>query len=133
MHILGNYAAYTHCDTTVVFDAYRVAGGSGKQFDFHGLHVVYTRENETADLYIEKMTARIGKNEQVRVVTSDGLIQLSALRAGVLRMSAREFGSEVDRIAHEIGTVLQGLDGGRFGTLAEALLRGEEAAGQKKT
>lgn len=133
LHILSNYAAYTHCDTTVIFDAYRVAGGSGKQFDFHGLHVVYTRENETADLYIEKMASRIGKNEQVRVVTSDGLIQLSALRAGVLRMSAREFGSEVDRIAHEIGTVLQSLDGGRFGTLAEALLRGEEADEQKRT
>ena len=81
-------------------------GSRGEKFDFRGIHVVYTREKETGDMYIEKLLHDIGKNDQVRVVTSDGLIQLSAVRSGVLRMSALEFEREVNAVGEEIGKVL---------------------------
>ncbi|MBQ1281384.1 MAG: NYN domain-containing protein, partial [Oscillospiraceae bacterium] len=66
------------------------------------IRVVYTKENETADLYIERLSHEIGKNDAVRVVTSDSLIQLSALRAGVLRVSALEFRKELDAVSKKI-------------------------------
>ncbi len=89
MDALSNYAAFTRREVVVVFDGYRVPGGQGEKFDRSGLHVVFTRQGETADAYMEKLADEIGKNDSVRVVTSDALIQLTALRAGVLRMSAR--------------------------------------------
>lgn len=92
---LANYRAFTGRETLVVFDAYRVRGGRGSRSDHHGVHVVYTAENETGDLYIERLAHEIGKNYAVCVVTSDALVQLSALRSGVLRVSAREFLEEV--------------------------------------
>ncbi len=92
---LGNYSAYRRCETAVVFDAYRVAGHRGERFDAAGIHVVYTAEGETGDLYIEKLVNEIGRNYTVRVVTSDGLIRLSAMRSGVLRVGAAEFGLEM--------------------------------------
>ncbi len=95
-NILSNYSAFTKTETVLVFDAYRVAGGSGAKEEFLGIHIAYTKENETGDVFIERMVAQIGKNDKVRVVTSDGLIQLTAVRKGVLRMSAREFEAEVE-------------------------------------
>ena len=106
MQILCNYAAFTKYNVVLVFDAYKVPGNQTKRFDFHNIHVVFTKERELGDVYIEKLISEIGKNERVRVVTSDGLIQLSAVRAGVLRMSAREFEEEVDRVHEKISDVL---------------------------
>lgn len=106
MHILCNYAAFTKNEVILVFDAYKVPGNTGKHFDFHNIHVAYTKERELGDVYIEKLISEIGKNERVRVVTSDGLIQLSAVRFGVLRMSAAEFEREVDAVHAKIGEVL---------------------------
>ncbi len=91
----------------VVLDAYKVAGSQTKRFDYHNIHVVFTKERESGDIYIEKLVSEIGSNEHVRVVTSDGMIQLSAVRAGVLRMSAREFEQEVDAVHARIGEFLQ--------------------------
>lgn len=96
--IMVNYCAFTKTETVIVFDAYRVENGVGERFDKNGVHVVFTKENQTGDAYIEKLVSDIGKNHSVSVVTSDGLIQLSAVRAGVLRISAREFEQEVDRV-----------------------------------
>ena len=98
MDLLSNYAGYTGCELILVFDAYRVKDGRGERFDHHNIHVVFTKENETGDLYIERLTHEMGKNDAVRVVTSDGLIRISALRAGVLRMSATEFHKELERV-----------------------------------
>lgn len=98
MHILCNYSAFTKTETVLVFDAYKVAGGEGEKFDYNGVHVVYTKEHETGDTYIEKLTYDIGKNDSVQVVTSDGLIQLTAIRAGVMRVSALEFEREMDEV-----------------------------------
>lgn len=107
MNILCNYSAFTKNEVILVFDAYKVPGNNGKRFDFNNIHIVYTKERELGDVYIEKLVSKIGKNHRVRVVTSDGLIQLSAVRFGVLRMSAAEFEREVDNVHAHIGEVLQ--------------------------
>lgn len=91
-----NFSGYRDLETVLVFDAYKVSGGVGEKFNKAGLHVVYTQENESADLYIERLADEIGKNENVRVVTSDSLIRLTALRSGVLRTSSKEFIHEVE-------------------------------------
>ena len=123
MDLLSGFAAFTRCEVVLVFDGYRVPESRGEKFDFHGVHVVYTREHETADTYIEKLVRQIGKNEQVRVVTSDGLIQLSAVRSGVLRMSAREFGQEVDAVSAEIGALLDKQTAGTQNVGRSAVIR----------
>ncbi len=104
---LSNYAAYTQCDITVVFDAYRVPGGVTHTETMVPIQILYTQENESADLYLEKQIMALPKGEQLRVVTSDGLIQLAAVRSGILRMSAREFEQEVFRTEDEIRDVLE--------------------------
>ena len=104
---LANYRAFRGCELVVVFDGYKVKGSKGSRENHHDIHVVYTKENETGDMYIEKLANSIGKNYRVRVVTSDSLIQLSALRSGVLRMSAGEFGNEVQSVLAQIRQVIQ--------------------------
>ena len=121
MEILANYAAFTRTETILVFDAYKVRGGQGERFDYHGVRVVYTKENETGDAYIERLLREIGKNGNVRIVTSDNLIQVSALRSGVLRQSAREFGEEIDRIYGDIEQFLRSHNRERMGTVGENL------------
>ena len=106
-HILSNYSSFTGIRVVLVFDAYRVAGQNGEKLNFHGVDVVYTKENETGDAYIEKLINGIGKNEQVRVVTSDWLIQLSAVRGGILRMSSAEFEKEIDRVDEQIARMIE--------------------------
>ena len=121
MQIMHNYSAFTSCRVVLVFDAYKVQGNPGKRFDFHSVHVVYTKENETSDMYIEKLAAQIGKNEQVRVVTSDGLIQLSAVRSGVMRMSTAEFEEEVRGANVEIGKIVRSSREQHMGSIGENL------------
>ena len=93
--LLLSYSSYTNRETVLVFDAYKVPGGIGERSNSEALHILYTRENESADIYIERLADEIGKDELVRVVTSDSLIRLTALRAGILRTSAAEFIAEV--------------------------------------
>ena len=107
MLLLVNYAAYTRAEVVLVFDGYRVPRNRGEKLDYHGIRVVYTEENETGDAYIERLVHEIGKNEQVRVVTSDGLIRLAAVRSGVLRLSAGDFEEEVSRVSRELGELLK--------------------------
>lgn len=121
MRILSNYSAFTRYNVVLVFDAYKVAGNPGKRFDYQNIHVVYTKERELGDVYIEKLIAQIGKNENVRVVTSDGLIQLSAVRFGVLRMSAAEFAREVNDVNEKITAILNDLQEQPFGTIGDSL------------
>ncbi len=99
---LSSFAGYRKWRTIVVFDGYRVRGNLGEKERYHNIQVVYTKENETADQYIEALTAKIGANDAVRVATSDALIQLSSLRAGVLRMSARELYEQVETARQEM-------------------------------
>ena len=92
---LSSYAAYQKCRLVVVFDGYKVKGNPGEKESFLGIQVVYTRENQTADAYMEALVAQIGPNYNVRVASSDALVQLGSLRSGVLRVSARELLEEV--------------------------------------
>ena len=99
---LSSYAGFKNSRIIVVFDGYKAKGNPGEKTRFHNLQVVYTKENETGDQYIEGLVARIGSNYAVRVATSDSLVQLSSLRSGVLRMSARELREEVDLARKEM-------------------------------
>ena len=105
--ILCNYQGYRGCGLILVFDAYKVAGGRGSVEKEGGISVVYTKEAETADAYIERIVNDIGRNYSVRVVTSDNLIRLSALRSGVLRTSCGEFKNEIDFVEEQIAAVLK--------------------------
>lgn len=112
--ILCNYRGYTKCELVLVFDGYKVKGNAGEKSDYNGIHLVYTKENETGDMYIEKLVEEVGKNYSVRVVTSDNLIQVSALRAGVLRMPAREFIKEIKRVNDQIKEIIAENSAKRF-------------------
>lgn len=92
---VSSFAAFRKWEVLLVFDGYKMKGNPGEKFPFHNIQVVFTRENETADSYIEALAAQIGSNYQVRVATSDALVQLSSLRSGVLRMSSRELLEEM--------------------------------------
>ncbi len=88
----------------MVFDGYKVKGNPGEKTEHSGIHVVYTKENQTADAYMEALIADIGPNYNVRVATSDGLVQLSSIRTGVLRVSARELLAEIETAEKEMKT-----------------------------
>ncbi len=102
LDILSNYQAIRGCNLIVVFDAYRVQGHKTEMFDYHNIHVVYTREAETADAYIEKFAHENGRKYRVTVATSDGLEQIIIRGAGCLLMSARELEQEVEEKNRQI-------------------------------
>ena len=106
MDILCNFAAYRRCVAILVFDAYKVKGGVGSVEQYHNLHVVYTKEAETADMYIEKATHQIARRYHTRVVTSDATEQLIILGAGALRVSSLSFQKEVEQAQREIREIL---------------------------
>ena len=90
------------CDILSSFAGWKVKGNPGEKETFHNIQVVYTKENQTADAYIESLADQIGRNYAVRVATSDALVQISSLRSGVLRMSARELFLEVEAAHKEM-------------------------------
>lgn len=95
MDILSNYQGYRKMTLILVFDAYKVKGNPGSVFLYHNVNVVYTKEAETADQYIEKVTHEIGRKHRVAVATSDGLEQLIIMGQGARRISARELKEEI--------------------------------------
>ena len=102
MDDLSSYAGFKKCRVVLVFDGYKRKGNTGEKFTFHNIQVVYTAEGETGDAYIEALVAEIGTNFNLRVATSDGLVQLASIRSGVLRVSARELLSEVEAAKKEM-------------------------------
>lgn len=106
--VIVNFSSFRRIETVLVFDAYKVPGGRGERYDKSGLHIAYTCENESADLFIERLTDEIGKNENVRVVTSDSLIRLTALRSGVMRTSSADFITEVKDTLAEMRKLISG-------------------------
>ncbi len=100
--ILCNYQGYRDCGVILVFDAYKVAGGRGSVEKYGGIHVVYTKEAETADAYIERVTLEMAKKYRVRVATSDNLEQMIVLGHGAERIPARIFYEEVCQVRKEI-------------------------------
>ena len=106
--ILCNYQGFKKCVVILVFDAYRVPGSPGSIEQYHNIHIVYTKEAETADMFIEHVTHEIGKDRRVRVATSDGMEQIIILGHGALRVSARMFHEEVQQVEKEIKQLIQG-------------------------
>lgn len=102
MDILCNYQGYKKCRLIVVFDAYKVPGGVGSAQDYHNIHVVYTKEAETADQYIEKFAHEMGRRYRVTVATSDGLEQLIIRGQGCILMSAADLREDIERVGRQI-------------------------------
>lgn len=109
IQILCNYQGYRRCELILVFDAYKVKGNPGSVERQHGIHVVYTKEAETADMYIEKVTHTLAKEHRVRVATSDGLEQIILLGHGAVRVPARQFREEVEQVERAIREILESL------------------------
>lgn len=105
--LLCNYQGYKKCVVIAVFDAYKVKGGLGSVEKYHNIHVVYTKEAETADAYIERATYEIGRQHRVKVATSDGPEQLIILGHGALRMSAAHFHQEMEQVQGQISETLR--------------------------
>jgi len=102
LDVMSNYKSYRNETVIVVFDAYRVAGNRGEMSTYHNIHVVYTKEAETADQYIERLVHKIGYKYDVTVATSDALEQMIIMGKGATRLSARGLQDEVDALSHEI-------------------------------
>ena len=106
INILCNYQGYKKCAVIVVFDAYKVKGQQREVERVNNISVVYTKEAETADMYIEKTSHQLAKRHRVRVVTSDGLEQLIILGNGALRVPSRAFIGEVEEAEEEIRRII---------------------------
>ncbi|MBO7631927.1 MAG: NYN domain-containing protein, partial [Lachnospiraceae bacterium] len=110
LDILSNYRGYRHAEVIVVFDAYRVKGHGEEFFDYHNLHVVFTKEAETADRYIDRFAHTHAENRRIRVATSDGLEQIIIRGEGSYVLSARELAEEVRATEQSIREVLERKD-----------------------
>lgn len=106
INILCNYQGYSKCNLILVFDAYRVKGQYREVETVNDISIVYTKEAETADMYIEKVTHKLAKNNRVRVVTSDALEQMIILGNGALRVSSQAFLEEVRQAENEIREII---------------------------
>ena len=104
--ILSNYAGFTKVKLVLVFDGWKVKGNPGEKTQYHNIQVVFTKEGETGDAYIEALVSGIGSNYAVRVASSDSLVQISSFRSGVLRMSARELREEVETAKKDMDRLL---------------------------
>ena len=106
MDLLSNYQGFKKCVVILVFDAYKVPRNVQDVFKYHNIYVVYTKEAETADTYIERTTYEIGRHHQVKVATSDGAEQLIILGHGALRLSATTFKAELEQVGGQIAAIL---------------------------
>ena len=109
MDVLSSYVAYTKVELMLVFDAYLVKEGEGSEFTHDGYKVVYTKADQTADAYIEKVMHDLGPDYSIRMVTGDKLLQFSAVHSGILRMTAQEFVDELTRVGNEITAFIKKL------------------------
>ena len=102
MDLLSNYVSFTKTELVLVFDAYLVKEGEGSEFMHDGYKVVFTKADQTADSYIEKIMHELGPDYSIRMVTDDKLLQFSAVHSGISRMTANEFLDELTRVGNEI-------------------------------
>ena len=109
MDVLSSYVAFTKTELLLVFDAYLVKDGEGSEFMHDGYKVVYTKADQTADAYIEKVMHDLGPDYSIRMVTGDKLLQFSAVHSGILRMTAQEFIDELTRVGNEINAFIKKL------------------------
>jgi len=123
MDMLSDYCGFTGAELVLVFDAYRTPSNPGSRSEYNNILVAFTGNGETADAFIERFADGIGKNYSVRVVTSDNLIRLSALRSGVLRTSSKEFLTELAD-THEL--ITKKLADTNFGAHKQKLINGKQ-------
>ena len=102
MDLLSSYVSYTKTELVLVFDAHLVKDGAGSEFIRDGYRVVFTKADQTADTYIEKMMHELGPDYSIRMVTNDRLLQFSAVHSGISRMTTKEFLDELTRVGNEI-------------------------------
>lgn len=107
--LLTNYSAFAGERITLVFDAYLVRDGVGSEITHDDLRVVYTREDQTADAFIERMMHELGPNYRIKVVTGDRLVQFSAVHSGISRMTVKEFTDEIIAKSNEISSIIKSL------------------------
>ena len=107
INIMCNYQGFRRCNLILVFDAYRVKGNHREIETEMGITVVYTKEAETADMYIEKTAHELGRNHRVRVATSDSVEQIIILGNGAIRVSAAEFLAEVTEVENTIRKIIE--------------------------
>ena len=107
MNLLCNYQGYRGCTLILVFDAYKVPQGLGSVEKYHNITIVYTKEAQTADSYIERATYDLGKYHRVRVATSDNMEQVIILGHGALRISARAFEEEIAEAEGQISDLIE--------------------------
>ena len=130
--LLSNYQGYRKCEIILVFDAYKVPNNAGSVLKYCDLTVVYTKEAETADAYIEKATYRLSPGRRVRVATSDGAEQLIILCHGAQRVTAEALHEEVARAEGEISAILDRLRRRRSDEMRAALARAARKRGQNQ-
>jgi predicted RNA-binding protein with PIN domain len=104
---LENYASYKNVDMSVIFDGYKAQGNTGTKQKYSNIHIIYTKEAQTADRFIETRVYNMGKTCDITVVTSDQAVQMAALGDGAKRLSSREFYEELQRISKEISEKLE--------------------------
>ena len=109
MDLLSSYVSYTKTELLLVFDAYLVKDGEGSEFTHDGYKVVFTKENQTADAYIELMMSQLGPDYSIRMITDDKLLQFSAVHSGISRMTTKEFLEELTKIGNEISDFVRKL------------------------
>ena len=112
LDLLCNYQAVKGCQLIAVFDAYRLAGHPTEVSDYHNIHVVFTKEAETADQYIEKFAHENSHKYDVTVATSDGLEQIIIIGEGCRLMSSRELKEDIERLSREIVREFEGANPG---------------------
>ncbi len=107
--LMCSYSAFKKCKVIIVFDAYKRKGGEGSSEHYGNVSVIYTRESQTADSYIEKAVHTLAPKNTVRVVTNDFSEQMMVLGSGALRVSAREFAAEIDSFSGEIDEIISSI------------------------
>ena len=131
MDLLSNYQGFKKNVVILVFDAYKVPRSIQDVYKYHNIYVVYTKEAETADTYIERATYEIGKHHRVRVATSDGAEQLIILGHGALRLSATTFKAEVEQVSGQIAALLRQINKPTKSRPVEAALKKAQEEGKK--
>ena len=107
--IACNYAHFYKCRIVIVFDAYKRQGGEGSTENFGNVTVVYTKQSETADAYIERCAKELAEKNAVRVVTNDYIEQLMVLGVGALRVPAKEFAEELGKLSDDIDEIIKSI------------------------
>ena len=131
MDLLSNYQGFKKNVVILVFDAYKVPRSIQDVYKYHNIYVVYTKEAETADTYIERATYEIGKHHKVRVATSDGTEQLIILGHGALRLSATTFKAEVEQVSGQISALLKQVNKPVKSRPVEAAMKKAQEEGKK--